>query len=97
MKLGLAITGGGAKTGRVEGAEYAYEREFNLVRLNLGKTIEDAQKWFESGQNGPAPLVFLGAMQSIPSGSSMFLTLDLEQGGNTSSSKASTSTSPASR
>ena len=29
-------------------------REFNLVRLNPGRTIEDAEKWFASGSKGPA-------------------------------------------
>ena len=28
-------------------------REFNLLRLNPGKTIADAEKWFESGSEGP--------------------------------------------
>ena len=55
-------------------------REFNLIRLNPGKTISDAEKWFGSGAKGPAPLAFLGAMQSIPPGTSVFLTLDLEAG-----------------
>lgn len=57
-------------------------REFNLLRLNSGKTIADAQKWFDSGANGPAPLAFLGAMQSISPGTSVFLTLDFEPGGH---------------
>jgi uncharacterized cupredoxin-like copper-binding protein len=57
------------------------QREFNLVRLNPGKTIEEAQKWFEAGQKGPAPLVFLGAIQSIPPQSSVFLTVDLDTEG----------------
>jgi hypothetical protein len=55
-------------------------REFNLVRLNAGKTIEDAEKWFASGAKGAAPLAFLGAMQSIPAGTSVFLTLELDAG-----------------
>jgi uncharacterized cupredoxin-like copper-binding protein len=55
-------------------------REFNLLRLNPGKTIADAEKWFESGNEGPAPLAFVGAMQSIPASSSVFLTLDFESG-----------------
>jgi hypothetical protein len=29
---------------------------------------------------GPAPLAFVGAMQSIPAGTSVFLTLDFESG-----------------
>ena len=37
-------------------------------------------KWFDSGLKGPAPLAFLGAMQSIPAGTSVFLTIDLEAG-----------------
>jgi uncharacterized cupredoxin-like copper-binding protein len=55
-------------------------REFNLVRLEPGKTIADAEQWFANGSKGPAPLAFLGAMQSIPPGTSVFLTLDFEQG-----------------
>jgi uncharacterized cupredoxin-like copper-binding protein len=55
-------------------------REFNLLRLNPGKTIADASGWFEGGMDGPAPLAFVGAMQSIPAGTSVFLTLDFESG-----------------
>ncbi len=56
------------------------EREFFLVGLNEGKTIADAESWFDSGLRGPAPLAFLGAMQSIPAATSVFLSIDLEAG-----------------
>jgi hypothetical protein len=55
-------------------------REFNLIRLNPGKTIADGEQWFESEMKGPAPLAFVGATQSIPPGTSVFLTLDFESG-----------------
>ena len=61
------------------------EREFNLVMLADGFTTEQAEAfdwdgWFEGGQEGPLPFVFLGAMQSIPPGTSVYLTIDLEAG-----------------
>jgi hypothetical protein len=57
------------------------EREFNLVRIKPGKTLGDAETWFRAGQKGTAPLDFLGAMQSIPSATSVFLTVDLDTDG----------------
>ena len=61
------------------------EREFNLVMLADGFTTEQAEAfdwdgWFEGGQEGPLPFVLLGAMQSIPPGTSVYLTIDLEAG-----------------
>ena len=70
---------GGTKTIELRNAASG-DREFNLISLNPGKTLADAGRWFNQGQKGPAPLVFLGAMQSIPSGTSVFLTVDLEKG-----------------
>ena len=53
-------------------------RDFNLVRLNEGKTFADATAWFESGE-GPAPFAALGAIASAdPSQPSVYLTLQLE-------------------
>lgn len=56
------------------------ERGFILFSPEAGKTLEDIGKWGESGFKGPAPATFLGAMQSIPPGTSAFLTLELEAG-----------------
>jgi uncharacterized cupredoxin-like copper-binding protein len=55
-------------------------REFNLASLNPGKTRADAGAWFRSGFSGEAPLQLLGAMQSIPPDTSVFLTADFEAG-----------------
>jgi uncharacterized cupredoxin-like copper-binding protein len=56
------------------------EREFFLVALEPGKTLSDIGAWGEGGFKGPAPGTFLGAMQTIPPGSSVFLGIDLEAG-----------------
>ena len=45
-----------------------------------GTTAEDFGAWVEGGQKGEAPWRFVGAMQSFPSGESIFVTLDLEAG-----------------
>ena len=45
-----------------------------------GATTEDFEAWVEGGQKGEAPVRFVGAMQSFPSGESIFVTLDLEAG-----------------
>ena len=45
-----------------------------------GATAEDFEAWIEGGQKGEAPVRFVGAMQSFPSGESIFVTLDLEAG-----------------
>ena len=55
-------------------------REFNLLTFEPGKTPADAQKWFQSGFSGTPPVKLLGAMQSIPPGTSVFLTADFESG-----------------
>ena len=36
--------------------------------------------WIEGGYEGEPPVTFLGGMQTIPSGESVFLTIDLEPG-----------------
>lgn len=61
------------------------EREFNLLMPNDGFTAAQAEAfdwdgWFAGGQKGPLPFVLLGAMQSIPPGSSVHLTIELEAG-----------------
>ena len=45
-----------------------------------GATAEDFEAWIEGGQKGEAPVRFVGAMQSFPSGESIFVTLPLEAG-----------------
>jgi hypothetical protein len=62
------------------------ERGFILTTFNPGKTEADAERWFgrieSSGRlpRTPAPLTGLGAIQSIPNGTSVYLTVDLEAG-----------------
>ena len=56
------------------------EREFGLIRLNAGKSLRDAERYFKSGAQGDPPLALLGAMQSIPAGTSVVLTIDLQAG-----------------
>ena len=61
-------------------------RGFELATLNPGKTEADAGRWFGHIESTgrlpatPAPVTFLGAMQTIPSGTSVFLTVNLEAG-----------------
>ena len=61
-------------------------RGFELSTLNDGKTEADADRWFAKIESSgrlprtPSPVTFLGAMQTIPSGTSVYLTVDLEAG-----------------
>lgn len=61
-------------------------REFRLTTLNPGRTLGDLGRWvsaFESTgrlPRGPAPIAMLGAMQSIPPGATVYVTLDLQAG-----------------
>jgi hypothetical protein len=55
-------------------------REFNLLAFEPGKGPADARKWFQGGFEGKPPLRLLGAMQSIPPASSVFLTADFDAG-----------------
>lgn len=56
------------------------EHEFQLFSFEPGKGFEEVGKWINSGQVGPAPVVFPGGIQSIPAGTSVFETLTLESG-----------------
>ena len=61
------------------------ERGFMLTTFNPGKTEADVSRWFGRVEStgraaGTPPLTFLGAMQSIPNGTSVFLTINLEAG-----------------
>lgn len=54
--------------------------ELALVTFEPGKGIKDVDRWFGSGYQGEPPVTFLGGMQTIPAGESVFLTIDLEPG-----------------
>jgi hypothetical protein len=54
--------------------------ELVLVALEPGKGLKDIDGWIEGGYEGEPPVTFLGGMQTIPSGESLFLTIELEPG-----------------
>lgn len=54
--------------------------ELAVVAFEPGKGIKDVDRWFGSGYQGEPPVTFLGGMQTIPAGESLFLTIDLEPG-----------------
>jgi len=60
--------------------ESGEDREWVLTAYEPGKTTKDVDAWFESGLKGDPPAVFHGAMQSIPTGTSVFMTLELVAG-----------------
>lgn len=51
-----------------------------LVAYEPGKTAADLERWEEAGAQGPAPARFLGGAIDVPAESSVYLTLELEQG-----------------
>ena len=61
-------------------------REFMLATLNPGKTQADVDRWAKAVETTgrlpvtPVPATFLGAIQTIPNGTSVFLTVQLEAG-----------------
>jgi hypothetical protein len=56
------------------------DRGWDLTVYAPGKTWKDVEAWGNGGFRGDPPATFYGAMQSIPSGTSVFLTLELESG-----------------
>jgi len=60
--------------------ESGEDREWVLTAYAPGKMAKDVDAWAESGLKGDPPAVFHGAMQSIPSGTSVVVTLELEAG-----------------
>jgi len=56
------------------------EHEFQLFSFEPGKGFNEVERWLNSGQVGPAPILFPGGIQSIPAGTSVFETLTLESG-----------------
>ena len=61
-------------------------RGFILATINPGKTQADVDRWVKSIETTgkqprtPAPMTLLGAIQTIPSGTSVYLTVKLEAG-----------------
>lgn len=61
-------------------------RGFMLATINPGKTEADVGRWTKAIEStgklpkGPLPMTLLGAMQTIPSGTSVYLTVTLESG-----------------
>ena len=62
---------------RNEGTE---PHELILIAFEPGKTVRDVETWFESGYPGEPPATFVGGMQTIPAGLSVFLTVEFEPG-----------------
>lgn len=56
------------------------DHEFQLFSFEPGKGFSDVERWLNSGQVGPAPVLFPGGIQSIRAGTSVFETLTLESG-----------------
>jgi len=55
------------------------DREFFLIALKPGKTLADIDRFFAAGEDqAEPPATFLGAMQTIPPGESVFAFVDLE-------------------
>jgi hypothetical protein len=54
---------------RAEDPDATFEEVFGSV-----------EKWFEGGLAGPAPAIFVGGMQTIPAGTSVFETITFEAG-----------------
>jgi len=54
--------------------------ELFIATFAPGKGVNDVDGWIEGGYQGEPPVTFLGGMQTIPSGESVFLTIDLEPG-----------------
>jgi plastocyanin len=73
-----ALTSGGQTVEFENGGTKRHE--LALVAFAPGKGIKDVDRWFGSGYQGEPPVTFLGGMQTIPAGESVFLTIDLEAG-----------------
>lgn len=54
--------------------------ELFLATFEPGKGIRDVDQWIGGGYQGEPPVTFLGGMQTIPAGESVFLTIDLDPG-----------------
>ncbi|HJR46387.1 MAG TPA: hypothetical protein VJ927_12370 [Actinomycetota bacterium] len=65
----VELVNGGTKT-----------HEFALFSPEEGNALEDIDRWFGTGQKGPAPAVFPGGLQSIPPGDAISLRITFEEG-----------------
>ena len=54
--------------------------EFAFISYEPGKTMKDLNKWIGGAFQGPAPALFPGGMQSIPSGESVIVEMTFESG-----------------
>jgi hypothetical protein len=54
--------------------------ELFIAEFEPGQTVRDVDQWIGQGYPGEPPVTFLGGMQTIPAGESVFLTIDLEPG-----------------
>ena len=52
--------------------------ELLLATFESGKGPKDVEGWIGSGYEGEPPATFLGGIQTLPAGESVFLTVDLE-------------------
>lgn len=56
------------------------DMETFVIDLAEGKSPEDVDAWFNSGQKGPSPATFYGGTHTFPPGESALLSFDLEPG-----------------
>jgi hypothetical protein len=54
--------------------------ELFIAVFEPGMGVKDVDRWIEGGYQGEPPATFLGGMQTIPAGESVFLTIDLDPG-----------------
>jgi len=54
--------------------------ELALAVFEPGKGTKDVPQWIDGGYQGKPPVTFLGGMQTISAGESVFLGIDLEPG-----------------
>ena len=86
-KKGFVVPAIGAGTQTIELRNRAGAgRGFLLATLNPGKTQADVARWTKQIEStgkqprGPMPMTLLGATQTIPSGTSVFVTVKLDAG-----------------
>ena len=71
--------GGGEQTLELKNTGSA-PHEFTIVAFDEGKTMDDVGGWFATGMQGDAPADFVGGMQTVQPGESVWVTLELESG-----------------
>lgn len=86
--LTVAVTDSAFEVPDIEPGEHWVElanqgtksHEFALFSLEGDATLDDLDRWFGRGQEGPAPAVFPGGLQSIPGGESVTVRISFEAG-----------------